>query len=177
MEISEETIQKMHRNPTEMSQQDFLELKKMFQVQNKRFIDLLKKILAEIKNKEQLPAFFFLMEHLKDEMTDISPFLSHHLNRLFRMMLDFRYYKKIAGLDFLLLQCGNLTTLRLLKQLIVARDIEKFITGLEIYKLKKVIFELSGKFDKKDEITYKIQMEIAAEDTRWLENMEDILGE
>ena len=36
---------------------------------------------------------------------------------------------------------------------------------------------VSGKFEKKDEITYKIQMEIAAEDTRWLENMEDILGE
>lgn len=105
------------------------------------------------------------------EVKDISPFVSSNINKVFIMMIKNNYYKQIAEYCDILDACANIKVLDLLNSFTKGQKMGKFLTNVEIYKLKKLVFDLSKKY-KKDDIAYQIAIELEKEDNEWLENIE-----
>ena len=88
-------------------------------------------------------------------------------------MMDWGFYKGLADMDSLVAACGNPQLLELLKEFITVRaDVFKFLNNLEIYKIKKLIHDLSVKFNNRDDIVVKLEMEISQEDMDWIDHLE-----
>ena len=165
--------QKLKRKTTDWDESDTEEIRSLYKSGNKEFIELMNSIFTQIKAKKDVDYFIYIFTHLSEEIVDVSPFLAANINRILKMMMDYGYYKKIAEYDKLIIECGNMTFLTLMKEyLTTRRDLDKYLSSLEIYKIKKTIFVLSEKYNQKDEITYKIQMELASIDMEWRDNID-----
>ena len=171
MKISKEVSEKLENNVFSLKTDDFQELKRFYCMDNKEFVNLINNFLIMVKKKEDIESFSFLFDNLKNEIVDISPFLASNINKIFLIMIKNKYYKQIAQYSFLLERCANIRVLDMLNEFIKNKGIGKFLTTVEVYKIKKLVFELSGKF-KKNDVAYKIQLELEKEDLKWLDDIE-----
>jgi hypothetical protein len=171
MKISKEVAEKLENNIFCMRAEDFQELKRHYHLDNKNFVNLINNYLSIIKKKEDIEGFSFLFENLKNEIVDVSPFLASNINKIFIIMIKNKYYKQIAQYSFLLESCANIKVLELLNEFVKNKGIGKFLTSVEVYRIKKLVFELSNKF-KKNDVAYKIQLELEKEDLKWLDDIE-----
>lgn len=171
MKISNEIEKKTDNDLFDLKAEDFQELKKFYHQDNKNFVHFLNKNLLKIKNKEDIEKFSYIFDNLKNEIVDVSPFLSANINRIFGIMIKNNFYKQIAEYSFLLGNCANIKTLELLNEFIKSKNINKYLSTVEIYKIKKLVFDLSNKY-KRNDIVYKIDLELEKEDIKWLDNIE-----
>lgn len=171
MELSTKMLSMLYGTTFDLKIEDFQELKRFYSCENKNFVKVMDKVFGEYKKKEDIEKFLFLLLYLKDEIKDISPFLSGNINRLFVLMIKNNYFKQIAQYSDILESCANIKVLELLNDFTKSRNMGKFLTNVEIYKLKKLVFDLSNKY-KKDEIAYQIEVALEKNDSEWLENIE-----
>ncbi len=171
MELSPKLLNLLSGSIFEVSPEDFKELKHYFNTENKSFIKLVDRIISEYKKKEDIDKFLYLLGYMHAEVKDISPFVSSNINKVFIMMIKNNYYKQIAEYCDILDACANIKVLDLLNSFTKGQKMGKFLTNVEIYKLKKLVFDLSKKY-KKDDIAYQIAIELEKEDNEWLENIE-----
>lgn len=171
MKLSEEILFKTENNLLNLTIEDFLELKRYYNQDNKDFVKIIDHSFSKIKKREDLEIFLYVFEHLKAEIIDVSPFLAANINKIFVLLIKNNYYKQIAEYSFLLENCANIKILQLLNDFIKEKSTAKFLSTMEIYKIKKLVFDLSNKF-KKNDIVYKIQVELENEDLNWLDNID-----
>lgn len=157
--------------PLDISNDELHQLKHLYKLDNLNFIEIIKSFFKSI-NADNLDNFYFILEKLNDEIVDIAPFLSKPINQIFKLILKNKMYKKYAKISYLLQHSGDVKTLDILKDLLIAPNIEKILSGVEIYQIKKSIYILAKKFDKKDDVTYRIESEIAEIDAKWIEDLE-----
>ncbi len=171
MELSANLLAMLNANIFDMRIEDFQELKRFYSCENKSFMKIMDKAIGEFKKKEDIEKILFLLLYLKDEIKDISPFLSNNINRIFSLMIKNNYFKQIAQYSDILEACANIKVLELLNEFTKSRNMGKFLTNVEIYKLKKLVFDLSNKY-KKDDVAYQIEIALENQDSEWLENIE-----
>jgi hypothetical protein len=171
--MEREFFEKVEKKTLELTEDDYRVLHDYYRNENRGFRKLMKKTLSKVRSRQDLPILTILYQNLTEEITDISPFLTHDFNRIFRSMMDWGFYKGIAEMDTLVAACGNPQLLENLKEFISSRtDMLKFLNNLEIYKLKKLIHDLSVKFNNRDDITIKLEMELSQEDMDWIDHLE-----
>jgi hypothetical protein len=171
MDMNGEFKNKFENSLFEMKLDDFQVPKHYFKTDNKGFVNYSNRYLSNfIKKKEDIDKFLFLFNHLKNELIDISPFLSSNINRIFGLMIKNNYFKQVAEYSYLLESCANIKTLELLDEFILSKNMIKFLSNVEIYKIKKLVFDLSNKF-KRSDIAIKIQVELEKEDLNWIDTL------
>lgn len=171
MKLTEDLEIRIENDIMNLQNSDFHELKKLFHIDNKGFVTFVNKYLSRLKKKEDIDKFCFFFNGLKNEILDVSPFLSININKIFVIMIKNNFYKQVAEYSFLLENCANIKTLQLLDEFIKNKIVSKYLTTVEIYRIKKLVFELSNKF-KKNDIAYKIQLELENEDLHWLDDID-----
>lgn len=171
--MEREFLEKVEKRTLELNEDDFIILHDYYRNENRGFRKLMKKTLQRVRSRQDLPILLLLYQNLTEEMNDISPFLTHDFNKIFRSMMDWGFYKGLAEMDSLIASCGNPQLLELLKEFITTRtDIFKILNNLEIYKIKKLIHDLSVKFNNRDDIVVKLEMELSQEDMDWIDHLE-----
>jgi len=153
----------------DLSLEKIEELKNIFKKDSRLFIQNINKNLSFIKAKEDIEDFCLFVENLKEEIEDVSPFLSEQINRIFCLMIKKHFYKEVANYISLIEKCVNFETITLLKAMITNKNIEKFITTLDIYRIKKLIFEVSKKKKNTENIFLKIKLEPEQPILEWLD--------
>jgi hypothetical protein len=171
MKISSEIMQKIEINVFDMMADDFQELKRFYHHDKKSFVKLVDDYIIKIKKKEDIDRFLYFFEGLKNEIAEVAPFLVNNINKIFVLLIKNNYYKQIAEYSFILDNCANVKVLQLLDDFVRGKNAFKLLTSMEIYKIKKLIFTLSNKF-KRDDIAYKIQVELENTDMNWLDHIE-----
>jgi hypothetical protein len=171
MELSSRLLNQISQNVLALTPEDFQEVKHYYTIENKNFIKLMDSVISEYKKKENIQEFLFLMEYLHSEIKDISPFITNSINKVFILMIKNNCYKQIARYCDVLEVCANIKVLDLLNVFTKSQRMGKFLTNVEIYKFKKLVFDLSKKYNKSD-IAYQIEVELEGQDTEWLENIE-----
>lgn len=171
MELSEKLSGLLSGNIFELKSEDFKELKHYFITENKSFIKLVDTIFNDYKKREDVDKFLYFLMLMHPEVKDISPFVSFNINKVFVMMIKNNYYKQIAEFCDILEACANIKVLDLLNAFTKSQKMGKFLTNVEIYKLKKLVFDLSKKY-KKDDIAYQIEVELEKVDNEWIESVE-----
>ncbi len=171
MELSSRLLNELSQNVMNLTIEDFQEMKHYYSTENKNFIKLIDRIVGEYKKKENIPEFLYLMEFLHSEIKDISPFISNNINKVFVLMIKNNHYKQIAQYCDVLDVCANIKVLDLLNVFTRGQKMGKFLTNVEIYKLKKLVFDLSNKY-KRNDIAYQIEIDLEKQDSEWLENIE-----
>ncbi|OHD54976.1 MAG: hypothetical protein A2014_00150 [Spirochaetes bacterium GWF1_49_6] len=166
-------LDKVEKRTLELTDDDFRAIHDYYRAENRGFRRLMKKTLQRVRSRQDLPILNHLYQNLTEEINDISPFLAHDFNKIFRSMMDWGFYKGLADMDSLVAACGNPQLLELLKEFITVRaDVFKFLNNLEIYKIKKLIHDLSVKFNNRDDIVVKLEMELSQEDMDWIDHLE-----
>jgi hypothetical protein len=153
---------------------DYDNLKDLYKSDTPQFIAIIRKFSQSINEKDEILKFSRLFDNLEEEITDISPFIAKELNKLFIIAIENNLFNPLAKYSVLIENCGNPRFLDELKRLITRPDLDKFLSTLEVYKLKKAIYELSVKFNKKDRLVYRIEAEIADTDDVWVEDIDDM---
>jgi hypothetical protein len=159
-------------NIIELKPGDLQELKNRFISDNKGFIKRIDDILIEFKKKEDIDNFLILLNFMHDELKEISPFVSGNINKVFIIMLKNNKYKQIAQNCDILESCANIRVLDILIAFTASQKMGKFLTNVEIYKIKKLVLDLSNKY-KKDDIVYQIDVDLEKPDKEWLDGIDD----
>ncbi|MGA2143297.1 MAG: hypothetical protein ABSG94_12905 [Brevinematales bacterium] len=170
MELSSR-LQSILSGTIELGPEDLKELKKYFIMDNKGFIKLIDSILGEYKKKDDIENFLYLLNFMHNEFKEISPFVSGNINKVFIIMLKNNNYKQIAQNCDILESCANVRVLELLQAFTAGQKMGKFLTNVEIYKIKKLVLDLSKKY-KKDDIVYQIDVDLEKPDNEWLDSIE-----
>lgn len=171
MDITPDIKYKFENQIFEMKIDEFQTYKHFFKNDNKGFVNYMNHYLStSIKKKEDLDKFLYLIENLKNELMDVSPFLSININRIFALMIRNNYFKQVAEYSYLLECCANIKTLDLLNECVMSKNMVKFLSNVEIYRIKKLVFELSNKY-KRNDIAYKIQVDLEKEDLNWVDTI------
>lgn len=169
MDLNPDIRHKFENQIFEMKIDEFQAYKHFFKADNKGFVNYMNHYMSgNIKKKEDIDKFLYLFENLKNEIMDVSPFLSVNINRIFGLMIRNNYFKQVAEYSYLLESCANIKSLDLLNECIVSKNMVKFLTNVEIYRIKKLVFELSNKY-KRNDIAYKIQVDLEKEDLNWVD--------
>lgn len=171
MELSPELMRKIDSNILELDMSDFQELKRFYMHNNKAFIQLINKIISKYNKREDLDGFLHLVDYLSVEIEDIAPFLSKAINKIFILMLKNNYYKQIAQYSNIVGACASIRVLELLNNFVKGKAANKFLTSVETYKIKKLVYELLTKY-KNEDVAHRIQLELEKEDLGWVEQRE-----
>jgi hypothetical protein len=170
MKVAQAIVSKMENRFSEMTLEEIQEVKSVYQQDNKFFIRWMEELLSKIKKKEDIEKFIFYISQLKSEFLEIAPFLSRQLNRIFVLMLKNNSYRAVAESVSLLESCANVRILEILDEFTKNKSALKFLSSVEIYKLKKITYQLAQKFEKTD-IAYQIQLELENEDLKWIDHL------
>jgi hypothetical protein len=171
MQLSSRILTLLYGDIFALTADDVIELRHYFTMENKDFIKLIDNIIAGYKKKEDIENFLCLLEYLHYEINEISPFISGNINKLFIMMIKNNYYKQIALYCDIFESSGNIKVLELLNNFVNSQKMGKFLSNMEIYKIKKLVLELSTKY-KKDDIVYQIAVELEKSDSEWLDSID-----
>ena len=68
--------ERLKNSQSELNQDEIKEIKKIYQYHAKKFIQIINNINSKIKSISETKQFFFLLDTFKDEIVDVSPFLS-----------------------------------------------------------------------------------------------------
>ena len=164
--------ERLKNSQIELNQDEIKEIKKIYQYHAKKFIQIINNINSKIKSISETKQFFFLLDTFKDEIVDVSPFLSKFINRIFNIIYKNNQYKTIAQYSYILEYCGNVKMIDILNDIIKNKSINKFLDTMEIYKIKKTIHELTNRFNKKD-ITIEIETNIDNPDLQWIDRIDN----
>jgi len=171
MNLSPEVMKKIEGNIQELDISDFQELKRFYIHNNKGFIQMINRMVSKYNQKEDIDSFLYLLDYLSVEIEDVAPFLSKAINKIFILMIKNNYYKQIAQYSNILGACANIKVLELLNNFVKGKQASKFLTSVETYKIKKLVYELLSKY-KKEDIAHKILLEPEKEDLNWIEQIE-----
>ena len=171
MKLTTEIETKAEDSLLEFTMDDFLELKRFYNQDNKNFVKFIDRCLSSVRKKEDLEGFLYFFENIKTEIIDVSPFLAANINKIVVLLIKNNYYKQIAEYSFLLENCANIKILQMLNDFIKGKSASKFLTTMEQYKIKKLVFDLTNKF-KNNDVVYKIDVELENEDLNWMDNIE-----
>ncbi|GEM_PF-2803208 len=171
MQLSSRILTLLYGDIFALTADDVIELRHYFAMENKGFIKLMDNIIAGYKKKEDIENFLCLLEYLHNEINEISPFISGNINKLFIMLIKNNYYKQIAQYSDIFESSGNIKVLELLNNFVSSQKMGKFLSNMEIYKIKKLVLELSTKY-KKDDIVYQIAVELEKSDSEWLDSID-----
>lgn len=137
------------------------DLKTLYRMDNRTFVSQVKRYLSEITNKHKTASFPQVYLELALELGNVAPFIAPELNRLFRLLYDIGFYRMIMDYLDLFRVASDTKTLMMMHDLLSKRDIGKIYNGVEVYKLKKTVIELSGKFRSKKEVVENFDVQLA----------------
>ena len=140
--------ERLKNSQIELNQDEIKEIKKIYQYHAKKFIQIINNINSKIKSISETKQFFFLLDTFKDEIVDVSPFLSKFINRIFNIIYKNNQYKTIAQYSYILEYCGNVKMIDILNDIIKNKSINKFLDTMEIYKIKKIFLFMTHYFGK-----------------------------
>ncbi len=147
--------------------EDFFNLKSLYKKDSKDFIEKVKEYLKIINKERDIKNFSFFVENLFEEILDISPFISEYLNNMFILIIKKNYYSELVKLIPIMEKCVNHDTLQVIEEMLKKPNIVKFIQNVDIYKLKRIIFETSKVKKNKDNIFIKSTLEIELPELEW----------
>lgn len=137
----------------------------------KVFSETVEKYFQQVRKKEDVEPVLEFISALKCEIGEIAPFLSSSINPVFTLMIRNHYYKQIAEHADLFETCANITVYRLLEDLVGRKEPFRFLTQVEVYRLKKLALFLAKKFRKND-VAYRLELELEKEDLEWRDSVE-----
>ncbi|MCX7821501.1 MAG: hypothetical protein N2258_07505 [Brevinematales bacterium] len=148
--------------------EEIINLKNLFKKDSKAFIKEIKEYLFYLRKDKDIKHFSNLIENLNEEITDIAPFISENLNYMFSLMIKKHYYREIVKYMGIIEKSVNFETMELLKNMIKVPNIMKYIQNIDIYRIKKLIFETSTKKKNRDNIFMKSSLEIESPELEWI---------
>lgn len=171
MNVSPDTLNRFRKNQIEtLTEEDFFELKKLIKIDSKMFIQLMRRGLSNIRKKTDIEVFFFIFNHLRTEMTEISAFLSKEVRRILKLIVKHGYYLRFPECDDLIRNCGDLKMVRLIHILIHNRNVKRILSHLDIYKLKKAALDLNDRIEKRKRLRNNhLDITLAPVDLDWVE--------
>lgn len=171
MALPPELIAKLESSSSELTQNEIELVKKTAKTNNAYFVETIDSVLCLVKKKEDVDGFITLMELFHKEILSVTHFLTGNINRITLLLLKNHFYNQIVLLIPFLEICGNIKTLESLADKISDLKISKYLTSMEIYQIRKLVFEMSRKL-KQSDITYKIEVELQKEDLDWRDHFE-----
>ena len=151
------------------SLEEVTNLKSVFKKDMKQFTKLVSSFLEKVKTKNDIENFCLLAESLSDELHELAPFIAEFLNPVFQFMIKSHYYREVAKYISLISNCANYKTIEMLKEMIDKKDISKFIASVDMYKIKKLIFDVSQKKKTNENISLKLELEINEPELSWID--------
>ncbi len=148
--------------------EEILNLKSLFKKDSKMFIQKIKDYLFYLRREKDINNFSILLENLKEEITDIAPFISENLNFMFSLMIKKHYYKEVVKYIEIIEKSVNFETMELLKNMIKIPHIMRYIQSVDVYRIKKIIFEASNRKRGNDNILLKSSLEIESPEIEWI---------
>lgn len=149
--------------------EEIASLRSLFKKDTRIFIKKIASYISSVKKKEDMEVFYSLAENLGEEIKDISPFISSELNRIFCMMVKFHFYKEVANFISIISSCINIKTVEVISKMISEPGLEKYITSLDVYKIKRLIFDVYQKREKFKNIVLEFNFEVADPFLSWVD--------
>lgn len=159
------------KKPSGIKAFDIEALRGEFALDKNKFTETVENILLQVRKKEDIESVLELFTGLKNEIGDISPFLSSAINPVLTLMIKNHYYKQISEHAGLFELCANITVYRLLEDLINQKNHIRFLTTFEVYRIKKMLVFLAKKFQK-DDVAYRLELELEKEDLNWRDTVD-----
>lgn len=151
-----------------LSFEEIINLKNLFKKDSKAFIKDIKEYLSYLRKEKDIKKFSILIENLNEEITDVAPFLAENLNYMFSLMIKKHYYREVVKYMGIIEKSVSFETMELLKNMIAIPNITKYIENVDIYRIKKLIFETSKRKKSTDNIFLKSSLEIESPETDWV---------
>lgn len=148
------------------------ELKALFHQDPRVFYDRLRELLARVNTTVSCELLKELYLQMDQEFNEAAPFIAGALNRVFSLILRKNYFSFIPVFTSLMEAVGSRELLDQLKQLLNLPDLSRSLSTLDIYNIKKTIYQLANRFSQKDELVYRIEMEIRDLDLEWQDDIE-----
>ncbi len=146
-----------------------LEMKTLYRMDNRSFVALLKRFLSDLNHRSKIGSFTQVYASLSIEIGNVAPFVAPELNRFFKLLYDIGFYKMIMEHLGLFQSAADSKTLMVMKELLTRKDIQRIYSGVEIYRLKKAVIELSGKFRSKKEVIENFDVHLAPLSGEWMD--------
>lgn len=170
MGSEKDLIEKIQTVPLVLKQSDIDALTEMHRLKPRKFIGMVKSVLVQCEKKGDYSAFLELTRYLTRTITDISPFLSQAVNRMFLSWYKKKDLVSIAEWSFLLEECGNEACMLMLDEIVKNPNVGKFVKSQDQYKFKKALYVLKQKLEGRD-VTIKVDMDIKDPDLEWRDNV------
>ena len=138
----------------------------LYREDSRSFVFKLSEKLNTFENEKQWPRLLEFYQRLYSEITDTAPFASKAWNRIFQLLLRKKIVKAIVDFNHLIFESADPFLIDQLKKLINSSDI-KILDRVEIYRLKKLIYDLEKKYENKDDLLFKINMDVHEPDLSW----------
>ncbi len=151
------------------SLEDIANLRNIYKKDTITFIKTINKKLSLIKTGRDFKSFCILADSLLGELSDISPFISDVVNKIFCLMIKNHLYREVVKYISIIEKCVNYETLNLLKEMISNKKVEKFITTIDVYNVKKLIFNVFQKKKENDNVLIKAHLELEMPELEWID--------
>lgn len=147
------------------------DLRADFSRDKKKFTEAVETIFLKARKKEDVEKVLELVSLLRNEIGEIAPFLSAAINPFLTLMIRNHYYKQVSEHTGLFESCANISVYRLLEDLIGRKEPFRFLTTLEVFRIKKLALFLAKKFHKAD-VAYRLELELEKEDLEWRDSVD-----
>ncbi len=148
--------------------EEIINLKNLFKKDSKAFIRDIKEYLSYLRKEKDIKNFSILIENLNEEITDVAPFLAENLNYMFSLMIKKHHYREVVKYMGIIEKSVSFETMELLKSMIAIPNITRYIENVDIYRIKRLIFETSKRKKNTDNIFLKSSLEIESPETDWV---------
>ncbi len=148
------------------------QLKQIYTRDIKEFHQAIRELLERVQGQVSYELFIELNLGMEEELQECAPFIASELNRIFIQIIKKNYLKYIPPLIQLMEMAGSRELLDQLKWLISNVELNRILSTLDVYNIKKTIYTLAQRFSQKDELIYKIEMEIRDIDMDWQDEID-----